>query len=218
MNPARARAADATKILTRREIAAVLADLMRKAPRSPGTRLNLVLFRLACCCGLRASEIAVLQIDDVRVGIARPHLRIRRGAAKGGRPRTVPLWWDAGTLADITAWHGERAGMGDASNAPFLDSHRPGRERCPLSRHTLRKRFRTACKALGPERLRALTIHHGRHTFISHALAGGRTLAEVRDAAGHANVSITSGYLHVAVEENDDVRKLFGPDDDAGAP
>ena len=30
----------------------------------------------------------------------------------------------------------------------------------------------------------ALTIHHGRHTFISHALAGGRTLAEVRDAAG----------------------------------
>ena len=25
---------------------------------------------------------------------------------------------------------------------------------------------------------------HGRHTFISHALAGGRTLAEVRDAAG----------------------------------
>jgi site-specific recombinase XerD len=41
-----------------------------------------------------------------------------------------------------------------------------------------------------------------RHTFISHALAGGRTLAEVRDAAGHANVSITSGYLHIAVEDN----------------
>ena len=26
-------------------------------------------------------------------------------------------------------------------------------------------------------------------------------LAEVRDAAGHANVSITSTYLHVAVED-----------------
>jgi site-specific recombinase XerD len=46
-----------------------------------------------------------------------------------------------------------------------------------------------------------LTIHQGRHTFISHALAGGRTLAEVRNAAGHANVSITSTYLHVAVED-----------------
>jgi len=37
-----------------------------------------------------------------------------------------------------------------------------------------------------------LTIHHGRHTFISHALAGGRT-AEVRDAAGHSSVLVTSG-------------------------
>jgi integrase len=37
-----------------------------------------------------------------------------------------------------------------------------------------------------------VTIHHGRHTFVSHALAGGRTLAEVRAAAGHANVAVTS--------------------------
>jgi site-specific recombinase XerD len=46
------------------------------------------------------------------------------------------------------------------------------------------------------------------HTFISHALAGGRTLAEVRDAAGHSNVSITSGYLHVAVDD-ESVGALF---------
>ena len=31
---------------------------------------------------------------------------------------------------------------------------------------------------------------------------GGRTLTEVRDAAGHANVSITSGYLHVVVDDS----------------
>jgi hypothetical protein len=31
----------------------------------------------------------------------------------------------------------------------------------------------------------------------------------VRDAVGHLNVSITSGYLHVAVEE-DGVGALFG--------
>jgi integrase len=55
-----------------------------------------------------------------------------------------------------------------------------------------------------------LTIHHGRHTFISHALAGGRTLAEVRDAAGHAYGTVTSGYLHAAVEEQDIVGCLFG--------
>ena len=55
-------ALDATKILTRRELATVLADLKRKAPRSPNTRLNLVVFRLAACCGLRVSEIAQLQV------------------------------------------------------------------------------------------------------------------------------------------------------------
>ena len=60
-----------------------------------------------------------------------------------------------------------------------------------------------------PSRLETLTIHHGRHTFISHALAGGRTLAEVRDAAGHANVSITSGYLHVAIDDEAGVGNLF---------
>jgi integrase/recombinase XerD len=201
----RANKVDTTKILTRSELAAVLIELKRKAPRSHCTRQNLIIFRLASCCGLRVSEIAQLQIADVRVELARPHIRIRRGAAKGGKSRIVPLWWDAGTLADSAAWKAHRLAAGAEFNDPFV-ANRSGTR---LSRHTLRKRFRTACKMLGRERLESLTIHHGRHTFISHALAGGRTLAEVRDAAGHANVSITSGYLHVAVED-EGVGELFG--------
>jgi len=196
------RAADPTKILTRRELAAVLADLKRKAPRSKNTRMNLVLLRLAACCGLRVSEIAALRIADVRVELARPYIRVRGGTSKGGRPRTVPLWWDAGTLADLAAWKADRLEHAECTAEPFIASLQPNRAPVPFSRHTLRKRFRTECKALGPARQESLTIHHGRHTFISHALAGGRTLAEVRDAAGHANVSITSAYLHVAVEDN----------------
>jgi len=202
-------AADMTKILTRRELQAVLADLRRKAPRSKNTRLNLVIFRLAACCELRASEIAHLQMADIRVELPRPHLRIRVGASKGGRSRRVPLWWDGGTLADLAAWRADRAARGAKGGDPFVASLLPGREALLFSRHTLRKRFRTACRVLGAERLGSLTIHHGRHTFISHALAGGRTLAEVRDAAGHSNVSITSGYLHVAVDD-DEVGTLFG--------
>jgi integrase len=181
-------------------MATVLADLRRKAVRSPNTRLNLVIFRLAACCGLRASEIAKLRVGDVHAELPRPHLRIQAGAAKGGRPRYVPLWWDAGTLADIAAWATVRRDVGASADDPLVGSLRPGRAGTPLSRHTLRKRFRTSCKVLGPERLKTLTIHHGRHTFISHALAGGRTLAEVRDAAGHASISVTSGYLHVVIE------------------
>lgn len=85
----------------------------------------------------------------------------------------------------------------------------PDRTVKPFSRHTLRNRFRTASKILGTPRLDGLTIHHGRHSIISHALAGGRILAEVRDAAGHANVNITSMYLHVAVDDETIVGQLF---------
>jgi integrase len=70
---------------------------------------NLILFRLAACCGLRVSEIAHLHMADVRTDGSRPHLRIRRAAAKGHKARVVPLWWDAGTLAYITAWKVSRA-------------------------------------------------------------------------------------------------------------
>jgi integrase/recombinase XerD len=211
MKTYRSPALDATTVLTRKELSTVLAELHRKAPRSPNTRLNLIVFRLATCCGLRASEIARLRISDVRVdGVARPHLRIRTGAAKGHRSRNVPLWWDAGTLADVSEWKSLRLKTTTDAEEPFVVSLRPGRAPNPLSRHTLRKRFRTACKVLGAERLESLTIHHGRHSFISHALAGGRSLAEVRDAAGHANITVTNIYLHVAVDDDEDVGNLFG--------
>ncbi|HJZ90835.1 MAG TPA: hypothetical protein VKE40_08165 [Gemmataceae bacterium] len=42
------------------------------------------------------------------------------------------------------------------------------------------------CTPLGLERLRTLTIHDGHYTFVNHALAGGRTLAEARLAARQA--------------------------------
>ena len=58
-------------------------------------------------------------------------------------------------------------------------------------------------------RIESLTIHRGRHTLISHALAGGRSLPEVRDAVAHCNVSITSGYRHVAVDDDAKVGIAF---------
>ncbi len=200
---------DPTCILTRRELAAVLADLPKKARRSANARRNLVIVRLACCCGLRVSEISLLRLDDVVVGVARPHLRLRGATTKRRRPRRVPLWWDAGTLADLAAWKAERLAQGTAGDAPFVCSvqaHRRGRA---LRRHAIRRRFLSACKVLGAARVRTLTIHHGRHTFVSHALAGGRTLAEVRAAAGHSSVAVTSAYLHVAVDDTDAVGNLF---------
>jgi integrase len=95
---------DASQILSRQEFAAVLNDLKRRAARLPNVQMHGVVVRLACCCGLRASDIGGLTLGDKRVGIARPHLLVRAEHAKLNRPRRVPLWWDAGTLADLSAW------------------------------------------------------------------------------------------------------------------
>ncbi len=106
-------------------------------------------------------------------------------------------------------WDTARHCAGAGPDHPFVCSvnrHTAGRR---LNRHVIRRRFRTACKSLGAARASRLTVHHGRHTFVSHALAGGRTLAEVRDAAGHANVLTTSAYLHVTVDD-DAPGDLFG--------
>jgi len=120
----------------------------------------------------------------------------------------VLLWWDAGTLADLEAWIAYRRKHGAKGGDPLVCSLQRATLGEPLNRHVPRLRFRTACRVLGWDRLRSLTIHHGRHTFISHALAGGRTLAEVKAAAGHASLLTTSVYLHVAVEDEGKVGDL----------
>ena len=200
---------DPTRLLTRRELATVLADLAQRTRRSANVQRNLVIVRLACCCGLRVSEIGALQLDDVVVDVHRPHLRLRRGTTKGGRSRCVPLWWDASTLADLVAWKARRVGDGARGADPFVCSVQANRRGLPLRRAALRRRFLSACKVLGLPRLRTLTIHHGRHTFISHALVGGRSLAEVRAAAGHASLLTTGVYLHVAVDDDGELGHLF---------
>ncbi len=201
---------DSWKILSRGEIAAVLADARRRAHRSRNSQQNLIIFRLATCCGLRVSEIAGLRVCDVRVGMAKPHLNVQASTAKGHKGRSVPLHWDRETLADLAVWREYRRREQHARpKDPYVCTqakNSPGR---PLDRMAARKRFIRACRALPADRLERLTAHHGRHTFISHALAGGRSLAEVRDAAGHTSVAVTNVYTHI-VQDDGQVGELFG--------
>lgn len=204
-----ARSIDATRILTRSEITAVLDDLRRKR-RSVNTRQNRVIFRLATCCGLRVSEVVGLKLANVKVGSKRPHVEVPAAIAKRRKARKVPLWWDAGTLADLEAWKAERIGQGAKPGDPFVCSLSAGTWGKPLSVRNTQARFKVSLKVLGAERQADLSIHAGRHSFCSHMLAAGRTLAEVRDAAGHANISTTSIYLHAGTRDDEAVGNVFG--------
>ena len=184
--------------------------------------MNLVIFRLATCCGLRSSEISGLKLQDVSIGIERPYLFLPGSITKGKKRRTVPLWWDTGTLKDISIWKAKREQQGANQNDYFVCTLSKSAFGKRLQKSNIRHRFQVACRALGKDRLfigqdetktgrkynKHLTVHHGRHTFCSHALAGGRTLAEVRDAAGHSDISITSIYLH-GVSDGDEPGDIF---------
>ena len=214
-----------SKILKRAEIATVLRELHRKAGRAVNTRQSLIVFRLSCCCGLRASELCGLRLRDVKVNLDRPYLRIPKSEAKGKKTKTVnghkvkvgngatarqvPLWWDQGTLDDLRAWKREREQQGASASDYFVCAQQNGVLGKRLDRRNARSRFIAACRVLGTDRAAEVTIHNGRHSFISHALAGGRSLAEVAESAGHANITITAIYTHVAVDDDGRIGSLF---------
>ncbi len=214
-----------SKILKRGEIGGVLAELRRKAPRSVNTRLSLTVFRLSTCCGLRVSELCGLRMKDVKINVHRPYLRIAKSEAKGRKTKTVngrkvkvgngatarqvALWWDQGTLDDLRAWKCERERQGARAADFFVCAQQSGTRGKRLDRRNARARFIRACAVLGSDRAREISIHSGRHSFISHALAGGRSLAEVAQAAGHANITITAIYTHVAVDDDGRIGSLF---------
>lgn len=184
-------------ILSREEIKKVLSwwkDHRRR--RNPGNNVKLIVFRLACCCGLRSKEIRLLEWGDVILDGPRPVIRIRKDITKGRegkrRARKIPLWWDKGTWEDFVRYK-KRFYTGNPKDPVVFTTK--GIKGKPLARSTLKFKWAQALRPLG-DRGRQLSIHRGRHTFISHALVSGRTLPEVRDAAGHASIATTDHYTH----------------------
>ncbi len=197
------------KILTREEIQTVLAHLKKRSAHSMSARANLAIFRLSCCCGLRRKEIAGLLMKDIVLMGAKPGIHVRPEITKGKdgkkRSRYVPLWWDRGTLESLKQWKIRREKCGAEDDAPFVCGTSTANFGKALELSLIPKRWRTAINVLGPERTKQLSLHCGRHSFISHALAAGRSLPEVRDAAGHTNISITNCYLHALECDTPDI-------------
>ena len=165
---------------------------------------------------LRISSCEIFSGFDSRVSMLT--VILPEGSASNGRAvkvgsravaREVSLLWDAGTLADLRSWKDFRQSQGATGSDYFLCSQQTTAFGRKLDRRNARIRFIGACKALGDSRANELTVHSGRHSFVSLALAGGRSLAEVRDAAGHSNISVTSAYIHCCQDDDDEVGNLF---------
>lgn len=205
------------KILQPDEIAIVLADMQLRQHTKNG-RLNLVIFRLSCCCGLRAGELCALNIGDVIVDGPCPAITVRRGTTKGkdsyARARDVPLDIDAGTLEDLARWHKARMeATGGQRNEPFVCGQSEGGTLYTrgkrLTEDLVARRWRTSLSILAEGRRRQLSLHKGRHTFISHTIAAGMDLMAVKDMAGHKQLSSTNVYAHLLNQARP--KDVFGP-------
>ena len=180
-------------------------------------RLNYMIFRLSTCCGLRGCELRRLRLNDFVLGGPRPIIRVRKEIVKGQtRMRAVPLWWDAGTrddIAEFIEWRRSYLPANAVAVYPEWDKRNAHeyihRDRC------MERWRRFIGYALGNDRSSQLGVHAGRHSFCSHAINTGRSIVEVRDAAGHGSVGITNIYLH-AIETGRELPDVFpGEDEDS---
>ena len=136
----------------------------------------------AYAAGLRASEVAGLLIEDIDSD--RGVIRVRHG--KGAKDRDVML--SAQLLGILrTYWRLARPRR-------FLF---PGRdEGRSINPTVLHAACRSAAKAAGLSK--RVTLHTLRHSFATHLLENGTDIRIIQALLGHANLSSTARYTHVA--------------------
>jgi integrase/recombinase XerD len=175
------------KNLSEAKVEALLA-----AP-DPGTTLGLrdrAMLETLYATGLRVSELVGLTLAQVSLDMG-----VVRVLGKGSKERLVPLGEEAiGWLKRYLA-AGRPALIGDGKSAAVFVTARRG----PLTRQAfwaLLKRL--AVKAGIPAE--SLSPHVLRHAFATHLLNHGADLRVVQLLLGHADITTTTIYTHVARE------------------
>lgn len=142
------------------------------------------LFELIYSCGLRISEAASLEVENVHL---KERLLIVHG--KGDKERMVPFGgtaraWLEQYLADVrpvlTAKH--------VVSAVFVNFRGEA-----MSRKGIWKRFKELESLSGVH----AKVHTLRHSFATHLLAGGADLRSVQELLGHSDLATTQIYTHV---------------------
>lgn len=176
--------------LSREEIEALLSAASARDGAS-GLRL-IALVEMAYASGLRVSELLALKVEAVRRD---PAYLIVRG--KGGKERLAPL--NPAAREAIKAWLDAR----DAARKPntpdsawLFPSHGKTGHLTPRRFAQLLDQAALAAN-IDPARV---SPHVLRHAFATHLLEGGADLRVVQTLLGHADISTTQIYTHVATD------------------
>ena len=174
------------KTLSEAQVEALLASPDIDTPLGQRDRAML---ELMYASGLRVSELVTLK--TVHLSLADGALRVM---GKGSRERLVPFgaeahgWlqrWMAGPRAEVL--------KGRSSDALFVTA-RGG----PMTRQMFWKLVKR--HALAADITAPLSPHTLRHAFATHLLNHGADLRAVQMLLGHADITTTTIYTHVARE------------------
>ncbi len=165
--------------LSEAEVEALLAA---PDPATPTGLRDRAMLELLYATGLRVSELVGLRRSALRDG----WLLVR---GKGDKERIVPYGDRAATA--LRDWLASEAAPGPDN--PWLFPTRRGR---PMSRQNFWKRLRAYARAAGVRG--RVSPHVIRHAFATHLLAHGADLRALQAMLGHADLSSTEIYTHVA--------------------
>jgi integrase/recombinase XerD len=191
------------KALARDEMEATLAaPLSRHSNSGRNTKLAQALAHRDCAMlevfyagALRVSEIVNAKLEDLKLEAG--YMLVR---GKGDKERVVPLGRSAQEAlseylkqgrGDLTA--GKRSGAVSISNSPLLFIARGGRK---LTRQRIWQMVRAASAGSG----RAASPHMLRHSCATHMVENGADLRTVQTILGHADISTTQVYTHLALD------------------
>jgi integrase/recombinase XerD len=174
------------KLLSEAQVEALLAAPDIATPRGQRDRAML---ELMYASGLRVSELVTLK--TVQVGLAEGALRV---TGKGSKERLVPFGEEAhGWLTRYLAESRAAILGGQASDALFVTA-RGG----AMTRQMFWKLVKRHALSAGIDA--PLSPHTLRHAFATHLLNHGADLRAVQMLLGHADISTTTIYTHVARE------------------
>ena len=174
------------KTLSEAQVEALLAA---PAVATPLGLRDRAMLELLYASGLRVSELVT--IKTVQIGLAEGALRV---TGKGGKERLVPFGEEAHGWLTRYLTEGRGAILdGQASEALFVTA-RGG----AMTRQMFWKLVKRHALTAGIDA--PLSPHTLRHAFATHLLNHGADLRAVQMLLGHADISTTTIYTHVARE------------------
>ena len=166
------------------------ADALMTFPngRTTGSLRDRALLETLYSTGARVSELVAINVDDVRQSEGLVRLQ-----GKGRKERIVPI----GDLA-LDAIRSYRASLSRhvsrcASQALFYNSRGGRLTTRSVARIVGRYSSRLAGGSVSPHTLR--------HSFATHLLDEGADLRAIQEMLGHASLSTTQKYTHVATDQ-----------------